>query len=138
MRLGRPGMPGPQIPVIPLASLALLIGTCVVVSALASASRGPGLRMASIDRDGRLDPAGALRVEVSAEQEVRVDGAPVAFDHLADELASRLAGRTDPVIVLLVSPDASYETMVAAYGAITELPGPPRIEFPWRPQGSRG
>jgi len=130
MRLGRPRSKPPSIPVIPLANLALVVWTCVMVSGMYSASRGPALRFASIDRDGSFDESAAVRVEVFSEQETKVDGEPVPFTGIAAAVARRLAGRPGPSVLLVVSPDASYESMVTAYAAIVELPGPPRIAFP--------
>lgn len=138
MRLGHPRTPRPAIPVIPLANLALLVWTCVMVSGMYSASRGPALRFASVDRDGRFDDATAVRVEVVSETEVKIDGEPVAFARIAEEVSRRLEGRAEPAVVLAVSPDASYESMVAAYGALAALPGPPRISFPVHARGGRG
>jgi biopolymer transport protein ExbD len=138
MQLRRARPPAPEIPVIPLVNLALLVGTCVIVAAMLSASRGPGLRFASTDRDGTLGEEDAVRVEVSSEQEARVDGTPVPFDLMAVELARRLAGRPHPAVILVVSPEASYETMVAALAAIEGLPGPPRIALPTVAPGHRG
>jgi len=132
MRLGHRRSKPPSIPVIPLANLALLVWTCVMVSGMYSASRGPALRFAVIDRDGSFDETDAVRVEVLSEQESKVDGEPVPFSGIATAVARRLAGRPDPAVLLDVSPDASYESMVAAYAAIVELPGPPRVAFPER------
>ena len=138
MRLGRTGPPPPTIRAIPIANLALLVWMCVIVAGMYSSSRGPGLRFASVDRDGSLTAAAAVRLEVSSEQEARVDGTPVSFDHLADAVAARLKERPDAGVVLIVSPDASYEAMVAAFGAIAGLPGPPRIALPALTPGPRG
>ena len=130
MRLGHPRSKPPSIPVIPLANLALLVWTCVMVSGMVSASRGPALRFASVDRDGSFDGIHAVRVEVLSEQESKVDGEPVPFSGIAAAVAARLTGRPGPAVLLVVSPDASYESMVAAYAAIVALPGPPRVAFP--------
>jgi biopolymer transport protein ExbD len=138
MRLSLASPQRPQIPVFPLASVALLVVACVMISGMYSASRGPGLRFASVDREGRFNEASAVRVEVLSEQDTLIDGAPVPFHGLAAALAGHLAGRPDAAVVLIVSPEATYETMVAAYGAIAGLPGPPRIAFPARVQGARG
>ncbi len=129
MRLGRTRAEHPFIPVVPLASLALLVLAAVVISGMYTASRGPGLRFASPDRDGRLNDTDAVRVEVVSDQETQVDGAPVPFSGLASAVSGRLAGRPDVAVILVVSPDATYEAMVAAYAAIAALPGPPRIAF---------
>lgn len=137
MRLGRARLPRPQIPVIPLANLALLVLTFVMVAGMYSASRGPGLRFASIERDGSFKDAAAVRVEVLSEQETLVDGAPVPFPELAEAVSKRLDGRPDAAVVLVVSPEATYEAMVAAYGAIVGLPGPPRIALPARERGTQ-
>ena len=138
MRLGRAGSPRPQIPVIPLANLALLVLSCVMVTGLYSASRGPGLRFASVERDGSFNDADAVRVEVLSEQEVVVDGSNVPFAGLAGAVSARLLGRPNAGVVLTVSPEATYEAMVAAYGAIAGLPGPPPIALPARDRGPQG
>lgn len=138
MRLHRTPPPGPRIPVIPFANLALLVASFAIVAWMYAASRGPGLRFASVDRDGGPGEAGAVRVEVSSERETSIDGSIVPFEGLADALAARLAGRAHPAVILVVSPEASYETMVAAYGAIAGLPSPPRIVLPAMSSGTRG
>jgi biopolymer transport protein ExbD len=138
MRLGGTGQARPFIPVVPLGSLALLVLTVVVISGMYSASRGPGFRFASIDRDGRFREADAVRVEVFSEKEAEVDGAPVALTELASAVSGRLASRPGASVVLVVSPEATYEAMVAAYGAIAGLPGPPRIAFPAHAREPRG
>ena len=138
MRLGRTGHESPLIPVVPLASLAFLVLSTVVISGMYSASRGPGLRFASIDRDGRFRDADAVRVEVFSEKEAEVDGAPVPLTGLASAVSGRLASRPGATVILVVSPEATYETMVAAYGEIAGLPGPPRIAFPAHARDTRG
>ena len=138
MRLGRTGHERPSIPVVPLASLALVVLSAVVISGMYSASRGPALRFASIDRDGRFRDADAVHVEIFSEQEAEVDGAPVPLTRLASAVSDRLEGRPDATVVLIVSPEATYETMLAAYGAIAGLPGPPRIAFPAHAREPRG
>ena len=138
MRLGPTRYDRPLVPVVPLGSLALLVFSIVVISAMYSAARGPGLRFASVDRDGRFRESGAIRVEVLSEHEVLVDGEPVAPDGLAEAVAGRLANQPEVTVVLEVSPEATYETMVVAYAAIAGLPGPPRIAFPARTKGERG
>lgn len=130
MRLGYAPLPRPQIPVIPLANLALLVLTIVMISGMYSAPRGPGLRFASIDRDGVLDETKAVRVEVLSEQEMVVNGEPVALSGLQSAVGSRLAGGEDAVVILEIAPWATYEAMVEAYGTIAALPGPPRIAMP--------
>jgi len=138
MRLRGAGRVRPLIPVVPLGSLALLVLAIVVISGMYSASRGPGLRFASIDRDGRFRDVDAVRVEVSSEGEAEVDGATVPLTELASAVSARLAGRPGATVVLDVSPEATYETMVAAYGAIAGLPGPPPIAFPAHAREPRG
>jgi biopolymer transport protein ExbD len=138
MRLGRSSPPRPHIQAIPLANLSLLVLTSVMISGMYSASRGPGLRFASADRDGTFNTHDAVRVEVLSDQETFVDGTPVPFPLFAAAVKDRLEGRGYAAVVLVVSPDATYETMVAAYGAIERLPGPPRIAFPARGRGIRG
>jgi len=103
-----------------------------------SASRGPGLRFASVDRDGVFNLRSAVRVEVLSDQETIVDGTPVPFPMLADAVEDRLDGRDDAAVMLVVSPDATYETMITAYAAIESLPGRPQIAFPARGRGLRG
>jgi len=137
MRLGHARVPRPQIPAIPLANLALLVLTSVMIAGMYSSSRGPGLRFASVDRDGRFDAEGAVRVEVLAEQDPQVDGTPVPLHDLADAVLRRLTGRPAAAVVLVVSPEATYEAMVAAYGAIAGLQRPPSIAFPAREQAAR-
>ncbi len=136
MRLGPRGYDRPSIPELPMGSLALLVLSIVAISAMHSASRGPGLRFASVDRDGRFRESAAVRVEVFSENEASVDGTPVSPAALAEEVAGHLANRPDATVVLAVSPEATYETMVAAYAAIAGLPGPPRIAFPARARGA--
>ena len=138
MHLHRAGLPRPQIPAIPLANLSLLVLTCVVIAGMFSASRGPGLRFASVDRDGSFGAAAVVRVEVLSDQDTLVDGAPVPLTRLAEAVLGRIGGRPDAAVVLVVSPEATYEAMVAAYGAIAGLPGPPRIALPARGRGARG
>jgi biopolymer transport protein ExbD len=135
MRLGRARVPRPQIPAIPLANLALLVLTSVMIAGMYSTSRGPGLRFAGVDRDGSF--AAAVRVEVLPEQDPQVDGVPVPLPGLAEAVSRRLTGRPDPEVVLVVSPEATYEAMVAAYGAIAGLKRPPSIAFPAREPGPR-
>jgi biopolymer transport protein ExbD len=138
MRLNRSGSPRPQIPVIPLANLALLVLSCVMITGLYSASRGPGLRFASVERDGSFNDAAAVRVEVLSEQDTVVDGTAVPFAGLAEVVSGRLKGRREAAVLLVVSPEATYEAMVAAYAAIAALPGPPRIALPAPERGSEG
>ena len=138
MRLRVAAPPRPQIPAFPLASLALLVMACVMISGMYASSRGPGLRFASTDRDGSFNAAAAIRVAVLSEQETEVDGLPVPFAGLAAAVGARLAERPDTAVLLVVSPEATYETMVAAYAALAGLPGPPRIAFPARLPVRRG
>lgn len=130
MRLGYAALPRPQISVIPLANLSLLILTVVMISGMYAAPRGAGLRFASIDRDGVLDEAHAVRVEVLSEQEMVVDGEPVALSGLARAVGGRLPAGQDAVVILEIAPWATYEAMVGAYGTIAGLPGPPRVAMP--------
>ena len=138
MRLAHPAPPRPQIPVVPLGSLALLVFACVTISGMQAASRGPAIRFASVDRDGSFDGTASVRVEVLSEDGLLIDGTPVPLAGLAEALGPRLAGLQDAAVVLVVSPEATYETMVAVYGAITALPRPPRIAFPARLRDPRG
>ncbi len=138
MRLARARAPRPQIPATPLANLALLVLTYVMIAGMYSASRGPGLRFASADRDGGFVDDGAVSVEVISESETEVDGVPIPFPRLAEEVGHRLLGRARPAVILVVSPDATYQAMVAAYAAMAGLPGPPRIAFPVRGTESGG
>lgn len=138
MRLNRARPSRPQIPATPLANLALLVLTCVMIAGMYSASRGPGLRFASVDRDGGFVDEGAVRVEVLSEDEAQVDGVATPCSRLAEEVGHRLLGRAHPSIILVVSPDATYQAMVAAYSAMAGLPGPPRIAFPAREKEPQG
>ncbi len=137
MRIERYTNARPLVPVVPFLSLALIVGASVILTGMYSASRGPALRFATNAHDGALPDADAVRVEVSAEQEAVIDGFVVPFDRLASEVESRLSSRPDAPVVLAVSPEASYETLVAAYGAIAGLPHPPRIAIPALPQRIR-
>jgi biopolymer transport protein ExbD len=137
MRLAHGPAERPALPVMPLASLALLVLACLMISGMVATSRGPGLRFAGADRDERFDDSDAVRVEVISEQEALVEGVPVHLSDLAAAVSDRLTGRSDASVVLVVSPYATYETMVVAYGAISSLPGPPHIAFPLR-RGIRG
>jgi biopolymer transport protein ExbD len=138
MRLGRAGLPRPQIPVIPLANLALLVLSCVMITGMYSASRGPGLRFASVERDGSFNDADAVRVDVLSEQETVVDGTPVPFAGLADAVSARLKGRRVAAVLLVIAPEATYEALVEAYAASAALPGPPRIALPAPERGAQG
>jgi hypothetical protein len=94
------------------------------------------LRFASADRDGVFDDADAVRVEVLSDSDAKIDGEPVMLHDIAAGAKRRLAGRASGSILLTVSPDASYEAMVAAYAALSALPGRPRIAF--ASSGARG
>jgi hypothetical protein len=137
MRLDRMRPERPQLQALPLASLALLVFACLSISGMYSAFRGPGMRFAGSVGDVSFDDDTAVRVEVLSEQDALVDGVPVPFAGIASAVSERLAGRSDAGVVLVVSPDATYETMAEAYGAISALPGPPPIAFPAR-RGPRG
>ena len=132
MRLGYGMLPRPQISVTPLANLALLILTVVMISGMYSAPRGPGLRFASIDRDGVLDETTAVRVEVLSENEMIVDGEPATLSGLASAVGTHLYDRKGAVVILEIAPWATYQAMVAAYSTIAGMPGPPRIAMPVR------
>jgi biopolymer transport protein ExbD len=136
MRLGHTATPRSSIPVIALANVAFLVWTSVVISGMYSASRGPSLRFASADRDGSFDDSDAVRVAVLSDSEATIDGEPVTLHELAAGAKRHLAGRASGSILLTVSPDASYEAMVAAYAALSSLPGRPRIAF--ASNGARG
>ncbi len=127
MRLAPERPNRPQFPAVPLANLSLLVFACVAVAGMSAAPKGPGWRFASPDRDGVFDEASAVRVDVEADQDLLVDGTPVAAVDLGRALAARSEGSALPSVLLVVSPDASYEAMVSAYGTIAALPRPPRI-----------
>jgi biopolymer transport protein ExbD len=135
MDLVRRTVPRPQIPATPLANLSFLVLTCVMIAGMFSASRGPALRFANSFAAGGFDDRGAVRVEVDAENAVRVDGETVGLGGLTAAVASRLAGNDNGSVLLAVSPDASYQGMVQAYAAVAVLPGPPRIAFANRARG---
>jgi biopolymer transport protein ExbD len=129
MNLGPRSSARPQIPTTPLANLSFLVLTCVMLAGMFSASRGPALRFATSSAAGGFDDRGAVRVEVDAENAIRVDGEAVGADRLPAAVAARLVGADHGAVLLAVSPDASYQGMVQAYAALAALPGPPRIAF---------
>jgi biopolymer transport protein ExbD len=122
-----------SLPTTPMANLALLVFTCVMISGMFGASRGPALRFASSSDGGGFDDRGAVRVEVGSENEIKVGGASIPAGSLEAELRARLSGGRGAVI-LIVAPDASYQAMIDAYATIASLPGPPRIAFPAQPR----
>jgi biopolymer transport protein ExbD len=115
-----------------MANLALLILTIVMISGMFAASRGPAMRFASSAGVGSFDERGAVRVAVGSEGEISLDGVSLPAASLGEALRARLAGSPGGAVVLLVSPDASYQAMIDAYATISQLPGPPRIAFPAR------
>ena len=130
MRLDRCRPRRTYVAALPLANVALLTLALVMLAAMYSASRGPGLRFASIERDGGFSESSAVHVEIVSESEALIDGVPVPEGRLADSVARRLRGRADAAVVLRIAPDATYQAMVRAYGAIAGLVPPPRIAFP--------
>ena len=138
MHLGRSHRRPAQIPLTPLANLALLVLGLVVIAGLFAAARGPGMRFAAPAAYGAFDATAAVRVEVRSQGEIAVDGIAVAPEGLAGAVANGLARPGSVGVLLVVSPDATYQEMVAAYAAIAALPGPPRIAFPAKTLGGRG
>ena len=130
MRLDRCRPRRTAVGALPIASVALLTLALVMLAGMSSASRGPGLRFASLERDGGFSDGSALHVEVLSETEASIEGEPVPQSDLAAEVARRLRGRADAAVVLRVAPDATYQAMVQAYGAIAGIAPPPRIAFP--------
>ena len=134
MRLARRRCGGPHIPAIPMANLAMLVLTSVVIAGMLAASRGPALRFASPTTGGRFRRSrcgprrGRLRERGCPSTACRWRG-----DRLAASVSARLAGRPTAPSSSSCRPRRRYETMVAAYGAIAGLPGPPRIALPSRP-----
>jgi biopolymer transport protein ExbD len=110
----------PQLPSSPLASLALLLLAVVMIAGLFAAARGPGLRFATPTEPGAFSEARPVTIRIFPGGAIEVDGAPVASERLADTVTQALSGRT--AALLLVSPEATYGDMVAAYAALVSVP----------------
>jgi biopolymer transport protein ExbD len=121
MRLAT-AIPRPQLPSSPLASLALLLLGTVMVAGLFAAARGPGLRFATPTEPSAFADARPLTVRILPGGSAEVDGVPVAREGLAAAIGEGLRGRSGPAALLLISPDATYGDMVAAYGAVASVP----------------
>ena len=112
----------PQLPSSPLASLALLLFAVVMIAGLFAAARGPGLRFATPTEPGAFLEARPVTIRILPGGAAEVDGAPVEFSGLASTVTAALSSRTSPAALLLVSPDATYGDMVAAYAALVSVP----------------
>jgi biopolymer transport protein ExbD len=122
----------PQLPTSPLASLALLLLSVVVVTGLFAASRGPGLRFATPAEAGAFAPETPVRVRVFPGGSAEVDGAEVAPADLAAAIAGALRAKPGAGALLVVSPDATYGDMLAAYGAAIAADPSTRVALPTR------
>ena len=122
----------PQLPTSPLASLALLLLSIVVVTGVFAAARGPGLRFATPVEAGPFAPETSVHVRIFPGGVAEIDGAEVAPIDVASAIASALRAKPGAAAILVVSPDASYGDMIAAYGAaISEDPNT-KVALPTR------
>ena len=122
----------PQIPTSPLASLALLLLSFVVVTGLFATTRGPGLRFATPAEAGSFTPETPVRVRIFPGGAAEVDGAAVAPVDLASAIAGALRARPGAAALLVVSPDATYGDMLAAYGAAVSFDPTTKVALPTR------
>ena len=122
----------PQLPTSPLASLALLLLSVVVVTGLFAASRGPGLRFATPAEAGPFAPEAPVRVRVLRGGFAEVDGTEVVPADLASAIAGALRARPGAPALLVVSPDATYGDMLAAYGAAIAFDPATKVALPTR------
>jgi hypothetical protein len=130
MRLAPRRPPRPRIPTTPLANLAVLVFGVVVIAGLFAAERGPALRFATFSDVGGFSKEAILRVDLTSEDRAAVQGSPVSPGEIGGAVARALAGRPGAGVLLVVAPDVSYRTMLAAYGAIEALPAAPRVAIP--------
>lgn len=131
MRLRPDARVRPQLPTTPLASLALLVFSATAIAGAFAAARGPGMRFATTAEVGGTTDA-MVRVGVVPGGIVTLEGIEIPPDELAARLAAALAGRPGAGVRLVVSPEADYGAMLAAYGVVASLPGPPAIALPTR------
>jgi biopolymer transport protein ExbD len=122
----------PQLPTSPLASLALLLLSIVVVSGVFAAARGPGLRFATPAEAGPFAPPTTVRVRVFPGGAAEVDGAAVAPADLASAIAAAIRAKPDAAALLVVSPDATYGDMLAAYAAAVTADPNTKVALPTR------
>lgn len=122
----------PQMPASPLASLALLVLSIVMVAGLFAASRGPGLRFATPAEAGPFAPETAVRIRVLPGGTAQVDGSDVARADLARAVEAALRDKPRSSAILVVSPDATYGDMLAAYAAAVAVVPEGRIALPTR------
>ncbi|HJQ99390.1 MAG TPA: hypothetical protein VJ826_13840 [Candidatus Polarisedimenticolaceae bacterium] len=120
MRL-QTSIPRPQFPSSPLASLALLLLSVVMTAGMFAAARGPGLRFATPTEPATFTDPSPVVVRILPGGAAEVDGASVEHSRLPAAIGERLAGRPGPAALLLVSPDATYGDMVAAYAAVASV-----------------
>ena len=122
----------PQMPASPLASLALLVLSIVVVAGLFAAARGPGLRFATPAEAGPFAPETAVRIRVLPGGTAQVDGLDVARTDLARAVEAALRDKPRSSAILIVSPDATYVDMIAAYAAAIAVVPEGRVALPTR------
>ena len=112
----------PQFPSSPLASLALLLLAVVMTAGMFAAARGPGLRFATPTEPAAFADPSPVVVRILPGGAAEVDGVSVEPSRLPAAIGERLASRPGPAALLLVSPDATYGDMVAAYAAVASVP----------------
>lgn len=123
----------PLFPAAPIGGVALLVFGIVAITGFYAVARGPGLRFATFTEVGAFTKAAApLRVEIRSGGAITVDGEEVSPKDLGGAVSRRLSGVASPSVLLVVAPDVTYRTMLAAYGTIAALEPTPRISIPPR------
>ena len=122
----------PQMPASPLASLALLVLSIVMVAGLFAAARGPGLRFATPAEAGPFAPETAVRIRVLPGGTAQVDGVDVTLSGLVPAVEAALRDKPRSSAILVVSPDATYGDMLAAYAAAVAVVPEGRVALPTR------
>jgi biopolymer transport protein ExbD len=112
----------PQLSGSPLASLALLVLALVMINGLFAAARGPGLRFATPTEPRAFAETRPVVIRILPGGVTEVDGRPVDRAGLADAVAAGSASTGGPAALLVVSPEATYGDMVAAYAAVVSVP----------------
>jgi biopolymer transport protein ExbD len=113
MRL-RTGRTRAKIPLVPAASVALLVILLVGLSSVYSSQRGLLLRLPGRSAGVPLpDPSSAMLLSVLPDGSLMLDGEPVAMERLLSTLESELGRNASRPVVLHVTDDAPYGTMVA-------------------------
>jgi len=111
----------PQLSGSALASLALLVLALVMINGLFAAARGPGLRFATPTEPGAFAETRPVVIRILPGGVTEVDGRRVDRDGLADAVAAGSASASGPAALLVVSPEATYGDMVAAYAAVVSV-----------------